>query len=296
MRDHIPVLLKETISLLDPKPGENFIDCTFGRGGHASAILEKTAPDGRVLGIEWDRQSLEDYLKKNNGENSGRLALANGNFADLIRIASKNSFYPVNGILLDLGMSSWHIDASSKGFSFLRDEPLDMRYSSESGISAYDIVNSYSLANLEKIISDYGQEKFAEQIAIKIEAARKILPIKTTKQLSEIIRKAMPSWYLRQRLHWAAKTFQALRIEANKELENIKAVLPQALEALAAGGRLAVISFHSLEDSIVKEFFKLAQANGVASIITKKTIRPSTEEIASNPRSRSAKLRVLIKN
>lgn len=293
--EHIPVLLKETIELLDPKPGENFVDCTFGRGGHSRAILDKNFPGGRVLAKELDPKNLEDFYKEGGAGGDQRIKIVEGNFADLEKILEENKFFPVNGILFDLGMSSWHVDSSGKGFSFSKDEPLDMRYSRKSAISACDIVNSYSRQGLEKIISEYGEEKYADQIAEKITAAREMSPIKTTAHLAAVVRKALPARYPSRGNHWAAKTFQAIRIEANRELENIKSALPQALAALEPQGRLAVISFHSLEDSIVKSFFRACSGGGAARILTEKPITPSKEEVEKNPRSRSAKLRVLKK-
>lgn len=291
---HIPVLLKETIDNLNPKPGENFIDCTFGWGGHSKAILEKTAPNGRLLGIEWDEEAVKK-INDGRGQNNGRLIVEQGNFAMIDKIIAKNGFGPVNGILFDLGMSSWDVEASGRGFSFLRDEPLDMRYSVSNRHTAYEIVNTFGAEALADIISKYGDERYARAIAGRIALARAAAPIKTTRQLAEVIRRAVPKRYAAGKTHWATKTFQALRIEVNSEFENIRAALPKAFEALSPGGRLAVISFHSLEDKIVKTFFGEAAADKRAVLITKKPIEPSGEENAMNPRSRSAKLRVIRK-
>jgi len=283
---HTAVLKKETLEVLDPKPGENFIDGTFGGGGHSLAILEKIAPNGRLLGIDQD----PEIIKRSRLLNPG-LILINDNFANLENIVRENSFSNVHGILLDLGFSSWHLEESGKGFSFQKDEPLDMRYGQNTELTAAEILNSWPGKEIEKILKEYGQERFAEKIALEIVKARTIKKITGTGQLAEIIKKAVPARYGRQRIHPATKTFQALRITVNNELDNLKKVLPQAINILEAGGRLAIISFHSLEDKIVKNFFKENFQKGILEILTKKPILPSGEEIKSNLRARSAKLR-----
>jgi len=285
---HIPVLQKEVIDYLDPKPNENFIDATIGEGGHTAAILEKNKPNGKVLGIEIDPEILEKFKFQD------RLILVNDSYVNLKNIIEKYNFGPIKGILFDLGMSSWHLEESGRGFSFQKDEPLDMRYDESlkfkvqsSKLTAEEILNKWRGEELEKILREYGQERFAQGIAKKIIETRRIRPIKTTFQLVEIIKRATPSWYHHQRIHFATKTFQALRITVNNELENIKKGLEEALDVLGKGGRLVVISFHSLEDRIVKNFFQERKIE----ILTKKPIRPSLEEIKTNKRSRSAKLR-----
>lgn len=270
---HIPVLQKEVIKYLDPSPNENFIDCTFGEGGHALSILEKNSPGGKVLGIDWEIR----IQSKNK-----RLILVQDNFANLKEIVEKYKFKPVHGILMDLGYSSWHLDESGRGFSFKRKEPLDMRYDKNGGLTAEKIVNYWSKLEIQKILTEYGEEKRAGNIAEKITEARKWKPIENTKQLAEIISKTGSS---------PRQTFQAIRIAVNDELGNLEKVLPQAIEILEQGGRLAVISFHSLEDRIVKNFFK----NSSFEILTKKPITPGLEEITKNSRARSAKLRAIIK-
>lgn len=295
---HIPVLQKEIIQFLEPKPNENFIDCTFGEGGHTLALLEKNKPDGKVLGIEIDPQLYEN-LKASEIKN--RLILVNDSFADLKEIVEREKFREVSGILLDLGISSWHLKESGRGFSFLRDEPLDMRYDKSEKckvksekLTAEEIINSWPEYEIERILREYGEERFAKKIAKKISEERKVRPIKTTFQLVETIKRATPSWYRHQKINFATRTFQGLRIAVNDELNNLKMALPQTLEVLKPGGRLAVISFHSLEDRIVKNFFKENKPR--MKILTKKPIFPSNEEIKVNPSSRSAKLRVAAKN
>ena len=284
---HIPVLQKEVIQYLDPKPNQNFIDCTIGEGGHSLAITERISPNGRVLGIDWSPELIQELKIKNN------LVLVCDNFVNLRSVVEKYKFKPIHGILFDLGMSSWHLEESGKGFSFQREEPLDMRYNLQNQLTAEKILNYWSKFEIEKILKEYGEEKFARQIAKVIIEERKIKPIKNTLQIVEIIKKAVPKRYLDQKIHFATRTFQALRITVNDELNNLKKALPQALEILEPKGRLVVISFHSLEDRIVKNFFKQQTREGLPKIkiLTKKPIRPSIEEIKINPRSRSAKLR-----
>ena len=293
-RIHKPVLLKEVIEYLNVGKNKNYIDCTVGEGGHAIEILKRNGPKGKVLGIEIDPE-LYKKLKK---EKLERLILVNDSFSKLKEIVKRENFGLISGILLDLGLSSWHIEKSGRGFSFLRDEPLIMRYDwdeAKSVLTAERIVNEWSEKEIERILKEYGEERFAKRISREIVRARKVKPIKTTFQLVEVIKKSVPSFYQHQRIHFATKTFQALRIAVNNELENLKIALPQALEVLERGGRLVVISFHSLEDRIVKNFLKEKEREGKIKILTKKPIRPSKEEIRKNPRSRSAKLRAALK-
>jgi 16S rRNA (cytosine1402-N4)-methyltransferase len=278
---HVPVLKKEVLEVLDPKPNENFIDCTINGGGHAAAILEKNGPRGKVLGIELDRE----LYRRLNSQIVERLILVNSSYANLKEIIKKNNFGPINGILFDLGMSSWHLEESSRGFTFQKYEPLDMRYNTSQELTAEKIINKYSQEEIERILKEYGEERFSKRIAKKIIENR---PIKTTFDLVKIINRAIPR---RQIIHPATRTFQALRIAVNQELDSLEKALPQAEEILAPGGRLAVISFHSLEDRIVKNFFKRSGLK----ILTKKPIIPSKEEIKQNLRSRSSKLRAGIK-
>jgi len=280
---HVPVLLKQTIEYLQIRENENFIDCTLSEGGHAKEILKRNKPKGKVLGIELDKEVFEKIKKESNE----RLIVVNDNYKNLEQIVKENRFENVSGILFDLGMSSYHVDESKRGFSFRKNEPLLMNYSG-SGLTAGEIVNQYSLKDLERIIREYGEEKFARKIALKIIEER---PMETTFQLIEAIRKAIPSHYRQGKIHFATRTFQALRIETNQELENLKQALPQAMEILQKGGRLAAISFHSLEDRIIKNFFK----ENKVELLTKKPVLPDEEEIRFNPRARSAKLRAVKK-
>lgn len=291
---HIPVLQKEVLQYLDPESNEHFIDCTFGGGGHALAILEKIAPRGKILGIDWSAEMIKDIKIKNN------LILVCANFAHLKEIVKEKKFARVDGILFDLGYSSWHLEESGRGFSFKSKEPLDMRYSPENQLSAEKILNDWSKFDIERILREYGEEKFASEIAENIVEERKVRAIKNTLQLVEIIRKSVrgrPACRRgRQQIHPATRTFQALRIAVNDELNNLQQALPQALEILQSGGRLVVISFHSLEDRIVKNFLKQESERCLLKILTKKPITPSFQEFKINPRARSAKLRAAQKS
>jgi len=290
---HIPVLIKEVLEYLDPKPNENFIDATLGQGGHTKEILKRIKPKGRVLGINWDKEEIKEMKIRN-----PRLIIANDSYVRLKKIIEEKKFGPVNGILFDLGMSSWHLEKSGKGFSFQKDEPLDMRYNrgDQSGLKASEIVNKWNEEELTKIFKDYGEEKFSKRIAREIKKAGRIKKIETTFELVEIIQKAIPlKRGKRKRIHPATRVFQALRIAVNNELDNLAKALPQAADILAQGGRLAVISFHSLEDRIVKNFFKQKAKENKFRILTKKPIKAAPEEINFNPRARSAKLRAILK-
>lgn len=295
--NHIPVLLKEVLRYLDPKPEENFIDCTIGFGGHTLAILKKNKPKGKVLGIEWDKTALEQ-LQTLFGA-APRLILIQENFAGLKKIVkqldvSKYQNIKFHGVLFDLGLSSWQIEKSGRGFSFLKDEPLDMRFG-DNRLKAGEIINQRPKKELEIIFREYGGERYAGRIAEKIARERQKQKIATTGQLVEVIRQAVPRPCLYNRIHFATRVFQALRITVNDELNNLSQALTQALEIIEPTGRIVVISFHSLEDRLVKNFFREQAKNGNLKILTKKPTRPSREEIKLNPRSRSARLRAAVK-
>lgn len=291
-KEHLPVMKEEVIAYLGPRRNENFIDCTIGLGGYALEILKRNGPEGKILGIEID-PVLYKKLKEKEIE---RLILFNGSYSCLKEIVAKTKFKEISGILYDFGLSSWHLEKSGRGFSFKREEPLIMRYDWRgSGLTAEEILNSWPEEKIEKILKEYGQERFSKKIAKEIVRKRKIKKIEKTTELVEIIKKSVPVWYRKRKIHFATKTFQALRIAVNKELENIKISLPQALEVLKKGGRLVAISFHSLEDRIVKLFFNEKEKEGKLKILTRKPILPTREEIKINPRSRSSKLRAAIK-
>lgn len=286
---HIPVLLKETIEALNPEPGDNFIDCTFGFGGHSLAILEKSAPDGIVLGIEWDSQSLA-ALPMEVRQNK-RLVIENDSYANIAAIAQKRGLKKIDGILFDLGMSSWHVDESGKGFSFSKDEPLDMRYGN-GGITAAEIINKYPIVEIARIFENYGEERNTRKIAAVIEKARSQKPVETTQALAKLIEKVVGPARLRASL---ARIFQSLRIEANHEFKNIEKGIVDGFDILGSGGRMAAISFHSLEDGIVKRKFAELAKLGRAELVFKKPVAASDSEVKNNPRARSAKLRAIVK-
>lgn len=296
MKYHVPVLQEEVITLLTPKPGKHAIDGTLGDGGHAEKILERTSPDGKLLGIDLDPRALAT-AKKRLAKFGSRFLPVQGNFSGMEELAEREKFPKPSSILLDLGLRTAELEQSGRGFSFKRDEPLDMRFDPESPYTAARIVNNSSKVELATIFRSFGEEPLAEQIAEEIFFQRKKEPIVTSGRLAEIIlsvyrhklksKKEIP-WI--GGLHPATRTFQALRIRTNDELEHLRAALPIALSMLCPGGRIAVISFHSLEDRIVKRFFKEQGQN--IKILTKRPITPREEEIKQNPASRSAKLRV----
>ncbi len=292
---HISVLTAPVLEYLDLRPGVRCIDATIDGGGHTAAILEHTAPDGEVLGIDRD-PDLATAVGRSLAEaiSAGRLHLATGNFRELTKIATARGFNAVHAIVFDLGLSSFHLDASGRGFSFMRDEPLDMRFDPDMphAETAAAVVNSRTADELQAIFRSYGEERFAGRIARSIVARREREPIHTTAQLLDTIAAALPGRVRWQAARSAARIFQALRIAVNEELDAVTAALPQALSLLAPGGRLAVIAFHSLEDRIVKQFFVAERQAGRVRILTKKPVRPDADEIAANPRAASAKLRV----
>ncbi len=304
---HEPVLLNEVIEYLNPRSGENFIDCTLGGGGHAKAILKKTTPGGKLIAIDLDTKALE-IAKANLKEYSNRIIFVNDNYKHLENIVASSKINIFAGILLDLGFSSMELADESRGFSFQKDAFLDMRFGT-SGKTAADILNGYKEADLIRIFKDYGEERHSSLIARAIVNNRGKEKITTTNQLVAIIETVYKN-RPKPKIHVATKVFQALRIEVNEELNNLQQVLPVALKLLNRGGKIAVISFHSLEDRIVKNFFKqeardclcppkvpLCNCGHKASlkILSKKVIIASEQEIKNNPRSRSAKLRVAVK-
>ncbi len=292
---HRPILTNEIMELLRLAPGARCIDATIDGGGHTAALLERIAPDGEVLGIDRDPELLTAVrCRLAAAVDAGRLHLASGNFRELTRIATVRHFVAVQAIVLDLGLSSFHLDVSGRGFSFMRDEPLDMRLDPDDARveTAANVLNTRSAAELEAILRSFGEERFARRIAAAIVAQRARVPLATTRQLFELVTAVLPAKVRWRAARSAARVFQALRIIVNDELDAIADVLPQALSLLAPGGRLAVLAFHSLEDRLVKQFFVAERQAGRVRILTKKPLRPTDEEIAANPRAASAKLRV----
>ncbi len=314
MSRHVPVLLDETVEYLDPQPGQHFIDGTLGGGGHAAAILDRTAPDGKLLGMDLDSDAIS-AAKRELERCGARVTYSHNNFSAIKQKYNEQfSDYQISGILLDLGVSTHELEDSHRGFTFQLDQPLDMRFDTRQSLTAAEIVNTWPFDNLKKVIQEYGQERLAHEVTKQIITARQNKTITKTKMLVEAILLAFRKKLNSKRevpwiggIHPATRTFQALRIAVNDELGNLRRALPQAVEILKTGGRVAVISFHSLEDRIVKHFFRQAAQQCVCppefpictcdhratlKILTKKPVTPSDQEKNKNPRSRSALLRV----
>jgi len=295
---HAPVLLKEVIEYLKPEPGDIILDATIDGGGHAEAIMQKIGKTGTLIGIDQDAVILEN-LKSQISNLKNNVILINGNFRNLDELLKNNNIEKIDGAIFDLGTSMLQLEESGRGFTFQKNEPLLMTYKSDinsTDLIAQDIVNKWSEKDIADILYKYGEERFSRRIAKNIVDIRERKEIKTTFDLSEIIRLSVPSFYRNnQRLNCCTKTFQALRIAVNDELNAIEEGLSRVWKLLSAESRLVVISFHSLEDRIVKNFFKEKSKKEEGLILTKKPIIPSQEEIISNFSSRSAKLRVIEK-
>ncbi len=302
---HEPVLLQETIDGLDIQPKDVVIDGTLGRAGHSLEILRRAATVGAkdifIIGIDRDEDAIvesKEKLSEAATAAAARTELFKGNFRDMDLFALAAGAKKIDKILLDLGLSSPQLDSSRRGFSFKNDEPLGMTMEKKPGkdsFTAKDIVNGWAEEDIANVIYAYGDERYARRIAKAIVAARVTAPIETTRDLVAIVESAVPSIYKRGKIHPATRTFQALRIAVNDELGSLKAGLQKALGILSPGGRIAVIAFHSLEDRIAKNAMKEWRKEGKGQSFTKKPIVPSDAEMARNPRSRSAKLRIFIK-
>lgn len=294
---HRTVLLNETIDGLNLKPGSTVIDCTFGGGGHSLEIC-KRYPDVKIIALDQDKAAFEKAESKFKNLNCD-ITFVNANFKDLDHLENLGE---VDAIIFDLGLSSDQLENSGRGFSFMKDEPLLMQMKnsgkenpSSEDVTALDVVNTWSEENLADIIYGYGEERYSRRIAKGIVEAREKTKIKTTFDLAKIISDSVPAIYRRGRLHFATRTFQALRIAVNDELRVLETGLTKGFSILKVGGRMSVISFHSLEDRITKRFYKTMEKEGRAILINKKIILAKDEEIKNNPRSRSAKLRILEK-
>lgn len=289
---HKPVMCKEVIEYLNIKEGDCILDATVGTGGHAKAILGAIGPKGRLIGIDRDLDSLL-FAKSNLAPYSSNLALVHDDFRNLDKVLKDLKIKAVDGMLFDLGISSFQLDDPKRGFSFRADAPLDMRMDKNSYISAYELINYLSEEELSSIIKTFGEERWHNRIARFLVQERSKTPISTTDQLAQIITKAIPYKGQFSAIHPATRTFQAIRIAVNRELEALEVALDKAVGFIKPTGRICVISFHSLEDRIVKRKFKFLFKEGVANVITPKPVLPLDEETVSNPRSRSAKLRVM---
>ncbi len=291
---HRSVLLQEVLQYTAPQTGEVVIDGTVGFAGHSLALCQEIGETGLLIGIDQDNYALSESEKALRAC-PAKVQLIKGNFRKIADIVSEKGLEQADIILLDLGMSSFQIDSSQRGFSFLRNEPLLMTMDSSADFTASDIINTWAEEEIANVIFAYGQEHFAKRIAKNIVLARNSEPITTTGQLVDIIEKSVPVWYRHKKTHPATKTFQALRIAVNDELLVLEEGLAGAWQVLKTGGRLAVITFHSLEAKIVKDFFNKQKKAQVGEIITKSAVKPTREEIKQNPRARSAQLRVIKK-
>lgn len=288
---HKSVMLNEVIEYLNIKPGVKIVDATLNGGGHTIGILEKY-PETKVLGIEWDPDIFREFQEKTADRFADRLIIVNDSYVDLKKIVEEHGFQP-DGIVFDLGLSSWHYEKSGRGFSFQKDEPLDMRFYPEKSIkTAAEIINSSSREELEELLVLYGEEKFAARIADGIVRQRNVKPIFRTYELVQIVKDSVPLWYKKRKIHPATKTFQALRIAVNGELDNVEKGVMAAIGVLKKGGRLVVISFHGLEDKIVREIFKQKAGAGEIRWVIKGTVKPKWDEVKNNPRARSAKMKI----
>ena len=306
---HVSVLLEECIQGLNIKPDGSYLDGTLGGAGHSEAICHHLGEKGVLIGIDQDRHAIEaaqERLEKF----EDRIILYQDNFANVKNVLEKVEVLKVNGIVLDLGVSSYQLDEAERGFSYMQDGPLDMRMDPEGLRSAQNVINEYSEEDLARIIKEYGEERWAKRIARFIVEERKKKPFTTTMELVEVIKKAVPKGARRDGPHPAKRTFQAIRIEVNQELAILEQSIKDMVDVLDTGGRLCIITFHSLEDRIVKQTFRhlenpcicppdfpicICGKQPVAKIITRKPILPTNEEIGKNPRARSAKLRILEK-
>lgn len=293
---HTPVLLQETITGLAVLPGETYLDATVGSGGHALAIGNVLGKEGRVIGLDQDASSIEK-ARETLSSLLCEVALVQENFRHLDTVLSSLSILQVDRILFDIGVHSDQFGPSGRGFSFMYDEPLlmTMGENKENKLTAKDIVNFWSKADIENVLVGYGEEVHASAIAEAIVKVRRDTPIETTFDLVRVIESAVPAWYKRKKIHPATKTFQALRIAVNDELDALREGLAKGLVALRSGGRMAIITFHSLEARIVKEFCKQVAKEEGGKLITKHAIRPTWTEVKDNRRARSAQLRIIEK-
>jgi 16S rRNA (cytosine1402-N4)-methyltransferase len=307
---HSSVMPSEVIEYLNISSNGTYVDCTLGGGGHSRLILEKSSPGGRLLAMDRDELAVKNAHTVLS-QFKDRIIISQANFSSIKQVMQENNIENADAILADIGVSSHHLDMAQRGFSFLKEGPLDMRMDQSTGKTAYDIVNTYSTEQLFIIFKKYGEEKFASRIANKIEIKRNLKPIKTTTELAEIIKDAIPDKFSKKsKIHPATRCFMALRIEVNQELYHLEKFLEEAPCLLKSGGRLCILTFHSLEDRIVKNRFKELEKACICppdfpvcmcgrkkefKIITRKPLVPKDDEVNSNPRARSTKMRVIEK-
>ncbi len=294
---HLPVLVEEVLQFLDCRPDRIYIDATVGSGGHARRILEKSSPTGRLIGLDWDTAAIA-RAQKTLAPFGDRFRLVQGNFRDLKEVLESLSIPAVDGILADLGLSSEQLEDPERGFSFRGDAPLDMRMDLRRRVTARDLIQRFSGEEMARILREFGEERWANRITKAIIRQRRIRALRTTGELVEVIRQSIPAYP--SRIHPATRTFQALRIAVNEELDNLENFLKRCPSLLNPGGRVGIISFHSLEDRIVKSYFQqwAKREKGRTApfrMLTRKPLVPSAEEVRSNPKARSAKLRVIEK-
>ncbi len=313
MYHHIPVLLQQAITILNPEPGQNFIDGTLGGGGYTSELLKHNQPGGKVLSIDLDQHALENFREQNSElVNSKTVQLAHGNFQDIDRIIEKHQFSNIAGIVADIGLSSYQLDQSGRGITFQKKELLDMRFdiSNNNQADARFLLNNSSLEDLVAIFSNYGEEKYSRQIAKRVVETRAVKQFHYTDELVEVIKLGLPKPFAHRWADSARRIFQALRIAVNHELASLETFLPKALDLVAPGGKIVIVSFHSLEDRIVKQYFKKLVDGCVCpkdfpmcqcgftpkvKLLTKKAIVADSTELRENSRSASAKLRAVQK-
>lgn len=306
---HIPVMLEEIVALLQCRPGGVYVDGTIGGGGYARAILDRSEPEGVVVGMDWDVEAIA-RVRGRLGVYGGRLILEKADFAEIRRVLRTHGIREVDGIAVDLGVSSYQLEDPERGFSFMHEGPLDMRMSRDLPVTAADLVNTLTEKELADLIYRYGEERLSRKIARSIVERRKKQPIKDTRDLAELIRRSVPRTRDSLRIHPATRSFQALRIAVNHELESLEHFLPEALDVLKPGGRLCVVAFHSLEDRVVKQTFRNwaqscrcpreraaceCEGRALVRLLSKKALRPSPDEEKRNPRARSARLRAIEK-
>ena len=306
---HIPVLFHEIMDIMAPQPGEVFVDCTLGGGGHSRGFLECMGDDGRLIGIDQDTNALQ-AAGANLAEFGDRVTYVHSNYNNLDEILNTYAPDGVDGILFDIGVSSHQLDEKDRGFSYMQDAPLDMRMNQSQNFSAWDVVNTYSEEELHRIIKEYGEERWAKRVAQFIVEFRKEKPVETTGELVDIIKRAIPKGAREEGSHPAKRTFQAIRIEVNDELGVLTRTISVAAKHLKKGGRLGIISFHSLEDRIVKEQFRYLASDCICppelpfcqcdkvsevKILTRKPVTATKEELEANSRSKSAKFRAVVK-